>query len=233
MNKDIFEFKHFKVRQADSAMKVGTDGVLLGAWVDVSHATSALDVGCGTGLIALMMAQRNPALSIEGVEIDPIAATEAFGNFEASPWSERLSIRTGDFLEMAFDRKYDLVVTNPPFFKTGQAAPEQRRAMARHSDTLPFEKLLRKSASLLNEGGRFVLIAPMEVKEDIEFFAGEANLWLRTRLHVHTLAHKPAKRLIWEYVNIPAEAADIHLCLQKSGGDRSDAYAEMTKDFYL
>lgn len=232
MSDGIFRFQQFEISHKNCAMKIGTDGVLLGAWCDVSKAHRILDVGCGSGLIALMAAQRNTEAKIDAVEIDDLAAAEAAENFEKSAWKERLSVFDVDFLTYTSDSKYDLIVSNPPFFKTDIVAPDKRRAMARHTDSLPFERLFEKVKSLLLPGGVFALIAPVEVKEYIEFFAGESDFWIKRRVAVKPSEKKAVKRYLWEFSNCECTVDDKELCIREEGEFSMD-YKNLTGNFYL
>ena len=227
-----FRFKQFEVEQRQSAMKVGTDGVLLGAWCDTGNAHRVLDIGSGTGLIALMIAQRNQEATIDAVEIDKNSAEEASRNFHRSQWADRLNSICKDILLFNAIYSYDLIVSNPPFFKTGESAPDIRRATARHCSALPFEALFAKAASLLSPDGAFAIIAPSEVKTDIEFCAGECNFWLKRRTSVISKPGKPVMRYLWEFVKYPVELGEESLTIHSSDGYSAE-YRSLTKDFYL
>lgn len=233
MKKDGFQFKRFSIKQDHCAMKVGTDGVLLGAWCDVTDARRILDVGAGSGLVALMVAQRNYRAIIEAVEIDRDSASDADYNFKHSPWSNRLNLNNIDFLDYRPSIKFDLVVSNPPFFDTGIIAPDSRRAIARHNTTLPFNQLFSHATELLAEKGRIAIVAPIEVKEKIEFLAGESNLWMQRRAEVRTKSTKPVKRILWEFANYPTDLEEESLILQSTEGGKTDEYTALTSDFYL
>ncbi len=229
---NIFEFKQFSVRQSSSEMKVGTDSVLLGAWADTVCAQRILDVGAGTGILSLMSAQRNPTAHIDAIELDNSAAKEAEYNFRNSPWNDRLSISNSDFLNFDTDRKFDYIISNPPYFDGGIKAPDSRRAMARHNDSLPFEKFFKKASSCLAQKGIIGIIAPVEVKEMIEFHAGENNLWIRRRVGVRTTGKKPIKRFLWEFANYMVEIDEGVITLQNAD-ERTPEFVGLTKDFYI
>ncbi|MDP2113785.1 MAG: methyltransferase, partial [Bacteroidota bacterium] len=160
---NYFQFKQFRIIQDKSAMKVGVDGVLLGVWANVSGAKRILDIGTGTGLIALMMAQRNADARIDAVEIEPDAFQEAVYNIQQSPWNERIQIELCSFQEFAGKAglKYDLIVSNPPYFTNGHKAPLENRATARHSDSLSLGDLISGAIGLLNETGKIALVLPV------------------------------------------------------------------------
>ena len=229
---DIFEFKEFSVKQSDSMMKIGTDSVLLGTWADSTKAKHILDIGTGTGILALMTAQRNPIATIDAIELDSIAANEARENFNKSPWANRIQVFKCDLADYSPQKKYDYIISNPPYFETGIKAPDLRRAMARHSDSLPYSLFFEKAAKHLNIHGIIGIVAPTEVKDRIEFYAGENNLWIKRRFAVQTSSKKPIKRYLWEYTNYPVELEEGRIVLAE-GNERSLEFKNLTKDFYI
>ncbi len=164
MANSYFEFKQFKVEQSKVAMKVGTDGVLLGAWAGFdANPSSILDIGTGSGLIALMMAQRFTSALIHAVDIDSAACAQADDNFRLSPWSSRLSVSNKNISDVNLeDGKFDLIVCNPPFYSNAFKSVDNKRNVARHSVALPYEELFRCVSSLIVIGGLFSLIYPYE-----------------------------------------------------------------------
>lgn len=229
-----FRFKRFSVTQGQCALKVSTDSVLLGAWCNAGGVHRILDVGTGCGIIALMMAQKNPSAKIDAVEIDALSSEEAASNFFHSEWAMRLNAYHSDFLSYSPGCSYELIISNPPFFDKGHAAPDKRRATARHSASLPFESLIARSASLLSPRmGRLALIAPSEVKSEIEFFAGENNLWLNRRAGIRTVPTKPIRRYLWEFANYPTSFEESEITLQDKDGNKTAEYLELTQNFYL
>lgn len=229
---DVFNFKHFRVNQTGCGMRIGTDSVLLGAWADISGCKRILDVGAGTGVLSFMAAQRCQCAQIDAVEIDVVASNVAQENVVNSQWGNRISIYNCDFLDFDGDKNYDYIITNPPYFDTGERAHDSRRAQARHTDSLPFDRLLGKCASLLASEGRIGIIAPSVARRNIEFLAGEMNLWLHRRLSVRTTAKKEVSRYLWEFTNCPSSPIDEEIILQ-SGGSRSQRFDELTNDFYI
>lgn len=225
-----FQFKQFSVNNTLSAMKVGTDGVLLGAWASSSEGT-VLDVGTGTGVIALMMAQRCPNAQIVGIDIDEGSVTEAAGNFKNSPWSERLKAFKTDF--RAFDFKADLIVTNPPFFINSLKAPDTRRTDARHTDSLSQDELIDSALRVLSENGVLSLILPYS--EGMKFISKceSAGLILRRRCKVFTREGDEPKRLMMEFSRKAcASTQEEQLTIQNASGYTLQ-YKSLTKDFYL
>ena len=156
----MFRFKQFTVFQSECAMKVGTDGVLLGAWADTHNATRILDIGTGTGLLALMLAQRAPHAEITAIEIDPAAVEQAAANAQNSPWGNRIRIIGGDFGKHIFKEKFDLIVSNPPYFCNSLKNPDEKRKTARHDDTLTQETLAKGIAEIIAKNGTACVIYP-------------------------------------------------------------------------
>lgn len=231
----LFRFQRFSMTHARSPMKIGTDGVLLGAWCDGSQARWALDVGTGCGLIALMLAQRYPLLQVEGIDIAPGAVDDARENFAGSPFAERLSVRQGDVLTADFPRRYDLIVSNPPFFTEDTLPPEASRAAARHAVHLPAEAFARKITQILAPSGRVALIYPYrEADRIVGFFAAE-GLYLARRTDVRGGAGRPLKRSLLEFSFTPVRAEEVAadtLQLCEENGRRSTQYRELTRGFH-
>ena len=231
-----FQFKQFRIIQEQSAMKVGMDGVLLGAWIDPSGAKRILDIGTGTGLIALMMAQKNQHALIDAIEIDQDAFQEAGMNFGQSDWKERIRIECCDFIEFA-DRtnlKYDLIVCNPPFFANGLKAPVQNRALARHSDSLPLDVLLSGATSLLRDNGRIALVLPVESLKEIEQLSVSNQLFVSRLCRIKPNPQKPIFRILVELTNTVCEINNECLMIEfEKHHDYTPEYMQLTKDFYL
>ena len=227
-----FRFKQFAVEQDDVAMKVGTDGVLLGAWVDCEGAKHILDIGTGTGVIALQMAQRNQQAKVQAVEIDSTAALRARANFDASPWAERLEVEKTAVQEFAPAEKFDLIVSNPPYFVDSLLPPDAKRSTARHTHDLTFEELDEAVARLLAEGGRFALILPVA---EFEKYLTITQLNIVRRCDVHPIEGGAVKRIMAEFAKQkPTTIAYETIAIEKGRrGDYTDDYRALTKDFYL
>ena len=216
-------------------MKVGTDGVLLGAWATVSpDDLRALDVGTGTGLIALMLAQRSAALvstpaaemGILGIDIDPAAAGEAAANFAASPWADRLTALPVS-LQSFTGGPFDLIISNPPFFAADVAAPDARRSAARQCGSLPPSELLAAARLLLSPSGRLAVIYPPEEAAAFRLEAESAGLYLSRQTRVITTSDQPPKRLLMEFTRTPGLPVFDDLILD------SPACRNLTADFYM
>lgn len=229
---DTFQFKQFAVNQAGVAMKVGTDGVLLGAWVAVDGAKSVLDIGTGTGVIALMMAQRGGAERIVGVDIDQTAAQCAAENFAASPWAERLTALHTSVQE--YDgHTFDLIVSNPPYFTNSLLCPDNSRTTARHTTSLSFEDLDSAVCKMVDkEHGRFALILPAE---QMERYLTLTRLNLVRRCDVYSKAGGKLVRVMAELSFVEPQSVEHQkiIIYGDSGGEYTEQYRGLTKDFYL
>ena len=227
-----FRFKQFAVEQDDVAMKVGTDGVLLGAWADCEGAKRILDIGTGTGVIALMMAQRNVEAKIHAVEIDETASKRARSNFDLSPWAERLEVECCAVQEFAPSEKFDLIISNPPYFVDSLLPPDAKRSTARHTHDLSFEELDKAVCRLLAEDGRFALILPTT---EFDKYLAITQLCLCRRCDVHPTVGSPTKRVMAEFAKqkVDAVALENITIEQERRGDYTEEYRTLTKDFYL
>ena len=227
-----FRFKQFSVEQDDVAMKVGTDGVLLGAWAECEGARRILDIGTGTGVIALQMAQRNPTAQVQAVEIDDTAAKRARANFDNSPWAERLEVTQTAVQEFYPAERFDLIISNPPYFVDSLLPPDAKRSTARHTHDLTFEELDRAVCRLLAERGRFALILP---ELEFERYAEQSQLHLVRRCNVHSVGGGAIKRVMGEFsIDKPAKIEIESLAIEvERRGEFSADYRALTKDFYL
>ncbi len=233
---NYFQFKQFRIIQERSAMKVGMDGVLVGAWTNTSGAERLLDIGTGTGLIALMMAQKNSSAKIDAIEIDPDAFWEAKLNVENSAWKDRISVEFSSFQEFAdrTNNTYDLIVSNPPFFTNGLKAPKENRSQARHSDSLPMEILISGAVRLLNKNGRIALVLPVESLSEIEYLAKKNQLFISRLCRVKPNPLKPDFRILIEISKTQKLFQEETLLIEfEKHHDYTPQYQELTKDFYL
>lgn len=231
-----FQFKKFLVHQEKNPMKVGTDGILLGAWVDCSGATRALDVGTGTGLIALMLAQKSADLQVDGVEINEVAHLEALDNVRESSFDTRIKIYNSSIQDFASDtkEKYDLIVSNPPFFTGGTMSNNMDKQLIRHTVKLSHADLLRSVSSLITAEGRFAVIVPyLEGLRFIEI-AETYNLHLSKKTLVRSGEGTKIVRLLLCFTKSKVkEAEETDFYLYDEDKNRSTDFRELTKDFYL
>ena len=253
MKERLFRFKQFSVSHKDSAMKVGVDGVLTGAWASV-EGKRILDAGCGCGLIALMMAQRAPESIITAIDVDRPSVMEARRNVGLSPWPDRISVE-----EISFDAlpgKFDHIVSNPPFFDSGISAPSTAREISRHQGTLSPNSLIAKAPLMLNPGGLLTLIAPAEMADKLKTAAHERGMELRRVCYVRDNPSAQEKRVLMELmfgregfpvkidsgeatlyenkdIGHSAETREEHLILFDSSGVPSEAYRCLCSPFYL
>ena len=227
-----FRFKQFAVEQEDVAMKVGTDGVLLGAWAACDGAKCILDIGTGTGVIALQMAQRNAEAAICAVEIDATAAKRARSNFDMSPWAERLEVACCAVQEYAVSEKFDLIISNPPYFIDSLLPPDAKRTTARHTQDLSFEELDKAVSRLLAENGTFALILP---PAEFERYLAISQLHLVRRCDVCSVEGGAVKRVMGEFAKAECGGLVVENLTveQAKRGDYTDEYRALTKDFYL
>lgn len=235
-----FTFKQFHIDDAHCAMKVGTDGVLLGAWAPVDQAHHLLDLGCGSGLMSLMVAQRAPSAQIVGVEIDTAAANDAQQNVLKSPFSNRIKIIADDALQFAQSTKlrFDCIISNPPYYEEDVLPPSAFRAKARHTTGggLNFNALLHCVDLLLDKSvaqSRFSVILPTQATESFISAAAVHGLYLAQRTNVVTRPQKPCKRVLLCFTPYTTPIITSQLVLVNNEGRRSDQYQELCKDFYL
>lgn len=232
MSNGFFKFKQFTVWHEQCAMKVGTDGVLLGAWA--AGGKRVLDVGTGSGLIALFMAQRFEYASITAIDIDDGACMQARENVEKSPFGMRIDVVKSSLQHFMAESKYDAVVCNPPFFNNSLKSNDRQRSMARHTDTLSYHDLFRGVASLLADDGEFSVVIPASCRSDFDMEALFAGLMPLRVCAVRTVAHKPVSRYLLSYGKHPAgRVEETSVCLD---GDMTDApgwYSMLMDDFYL
>lgn len=233
MPNPYFAFKKFTVYHDRCAMKVGTDGVLLGAWTDLSESRFILDVGTGTGLIALMMAQRCPEAFITAIDLDEEAVEQAKDNINASPWSDRIQAEKQDVCCYCPDDCFDTIVSNPPYFINSLRCTDNQRNTARHADTLDMNRLLRKVADLLSTKGRFSLVIPAEQVDELVSVANREGLFLSRHTAVVTRPGLAPKRALLEFRKEQTVCRQDELVVELERHVYSKDYIALTKDFYL
>ncbi|QZT35696.1 tRNA1(Val) (adenine(37)-N6)-methyltransferase [Halosquirtibacter xylanolyticus] len=230
---NYFRFKQFTIVHEKSGMKVGTDGVLIGAWSDHPAPQRVLDIGSGSGLTPLMLAQRYP-VEITGVEIDPIAAAEAESNIAQSPWKERISIVHTSIQEYKSSHSFDLIVSNPPFFQNGPTSPDPLRKRARHTDSLSFEDLMKSVATLLSENGFFCVILPANQIDYIINIGLHNKLYLNKVCYVRPKQDSAPKRVMLRFcLHEKTRIIEESLFIEKDRHLYSDDYISLTEEFYL
>ena len=233
---NTFYFKQFQVTHQYSTMKVGTDAVLLGAITEIGKPNNILEVGTGCGVIALMLAQRSTAF-IHAIDIDAPSVEEANENFEKSPWRERLhakAIALQDFTGQTHS-KFDLIISNPPFFTNSLKNPNHSKARARHNDNLSFETLITQSAYLLNPHGKLSLIAPASEEQNLLAIASNNDLRPSQITYILPREDKPPNRIILELEKHKTSKKFTHesISVRNKGGEYSSTYISMLKDFLL
>lgn len=236
MSAQPFQFKEFTIQQDRTAMKVGTDGVLLGAWVALENQIdSVLDIGTGTGLIALQIAQRSDIATIDALEIEPDAYEQAVENFENSDWGDRLFCYHASLLEFSneMDEKYDLIISNPPYYNDTYKKLEPKRAIARHTDALSFETLLSATAKLLSANGTCAFIIPFGEEQKFLAFALENKLFpnriTRVKGHINT----PFKRTLLHLSFDNKSPVIDELTIETERHVYTEKYKNLVQDFYL
>ena len=231
--KSHFRFKQFTVAHDRSTMKVGTDAVLIGAWSNVEGAGKMLDIGTGCGIIALMLAQRTGSSAhIDAVELDADSASQAKENFAHSPWPDKLFVHHTTIQEFDSPGKYDLIISNPPYFNRSLQPPDKRRGYARHTTSLKFSDLLAAVDRLLSSSGRFNVILPFT--EGIEFMsaAEKSGFYCTRQWRCKSKENKPWERWLMEWRRTGEAVEYGEIVINGSDGHWSDDYIRMTKEFY-
>lgn len=235
MANTYFKFKQFTIQQEKSAMKVGTDGVLLGAYAKCENAFNILDIGTGTGLIALMMAQRSQA-HIDAIELDKNAFDEAWQNVQNSDWSDKITVFQSSFQEYAEIclRKYQLIVSNPPFFSNSIKNPDQKKSLARHDDALPVNDLFIGVKKLLTTDGIFSVIIPAVNLDEFEKVAHTQHIHLTELVKIKPTPDKPVKRIIASFSKEKYPIQESELVIENGGRHvYSKDYQALTREYYL
>ena len=233
MPNNYFKFKQFTIVQDGCAMKVGTDGCLLGGWFDCSNSHNILDIGCGSGLISIMAAQRCNA-QITGVEIDKDAAIQAKENVKNSPWAERIEIVNCDFLKYNTEKLFDTIVCNPPYFVNSLKCDKSARTLARHSDSLNSREFFAKCAEVSTPAIVVAIIIPCDIAGDWLQAAKENNFYIKRITYIKTTPTKAPKRVLIEFVrNKDVKSIENTLVFENGRGEYSEETKDILRDFYL
>ncbi|RXJ52137.1 tRNA1(Val) (adenine(37)-N6)-methyltransferase [Gelidibacter gilvus] len=238
-----FEFKHFTINQDRCAMKIGTDSVLLGAWTSIdSNPYSILDIGAGTGVLALILAQRSDAQLIDAIEIDDAAYEQCVENFESSPWGDRLfcyHASLEEFVEelsddeVETDEKYDLIISNPPFYLNTYKSDNEQRDLARFMDAMPFRQLIEGVSKLLSPQGTFSVVIPFSEEKEFIVLASKEHLFPNRILRVKGSPPSEIKRSLLQFSFQETIVNPKELIIETSRHQYTDDYIALTKDFYL
>ena len=230
-----FKFKKFYVEDDQSTMRVGTDAVLLGSWIRPGNAVEILDIGTGCGIIALMMAQKSEA-NVTAIDIDRDSVRQASRNFMNSPWGDRMKAIQCSFQDFMTQprNKFDLIVTNPPYFRNSLKPPSEKRTVARHDDLLKPDDLFSGVKKLLTQNGSFYIIIPAESASSTALTASEYSLFLKRQMIVRPKPEQDSNRVLMEFSFIPPMQLIKEEIIIRSGDNSfTDAYRTMTEDFYL
>jgi len=233
MEQSVFRFKQFSVAHDKCAMNVNTDGVLLGAWRDVSEAKRILDVGTGTGVIALMMAQKNAIAEIHAIDVDNDAYLQAKENFENSLWASRLTSFHSSLQEFNPGMKYDVIISNPPYFIDDLKTSSHRKNVAKHTVALTYEELLSGISRLLADNGRVLLVLPVFNLAVFRKIANEYRLFVTGLTEVTAVAGKAPYLLMLQLEQSEKDILNSSLTIQHAVENFTEEYKMMTKDFYL
>ena len=229
-----FHFKQFSIAHDRCTHKVGTDGVLLGAWVNVEKVNTILEIGTGSGVVAIMLAQRTAAeTKIDAIEIEKDDAQQAMDNVQHSPWKEKVRIHLCAAQDFYPNKQYDLIVSNPPYFINSQHPPKQKRKQARHTESLSFAELLDTVIRLLKDDGKFAVILPF--REGLQFItlAQEYKLYCNKQIAFKTRAHKPVERWLLEFSYQKVINQQNELLLYHHSNEWSEQYKNLTREFYI
>ncbi len=228
-----FDFKQFSVHHDRSSMKVGTDAVLLGAWADITHAKRILDVGTGSGVMALMLAQRtNEKIHIDAIDISLNDCEQARENVSRSPWPEKISVHHSSLQHFGNER-YDLIVSNPPYFINSYKPPIPDRANARHTETLGHHELLLHAKRLVNSTGKLAVVLPLTEANQFQESAQPGGWHCVRKCTFQSKINKPIERVMLEFQLVESQFKDERLVLYDENSEWSAAYRDLTKDFYL
>ena len=226
----VFKFKQFEVRQSRSAMKIGTDAMILGSLINAGECRKGLDIGSGTGVLALMVAQKNPGIEIDAVEIDLPSFEECGDNFSRSKWSDRLRAVHSDILDFRSEEKYDVIFSNPPYYQNGLLSDDERRSRARHNEYMPLEQLSEAVNDLLTDNGSFMVILPKE--NESEWMDALKKLSLRGKIDIHGKRGGKINRVILEFRRESTKVITTSLVVREIDGSYTETYKKLTIDYH-
>lgn len=229
----MFRFKQFAIRQTHAAMKVGTDGAMLGAWVNTEGAMNVLDIGTGTGIIAMMLAQRNNNAVIEAIEVDDQAIIDAAFNFHNCPWPDRIKLVHQSLQDFISDKSYDLIVSNPPYFENSLKSSTHQKVKARHTDSLHYSEIIDFAINHLSENGHLAMVLPVENAEKCIAY-GKAKGFFSSRIcKVKPVPHKQHHRYLFELSKSKATVREEELIIETGKRhDYTEQYIKMCNAFY-
>lgn len=227
----VFKFKHFNVSQIKTAMKIGTDALIFGSTITAESSKTALDIGTGTGVLALMLAQRNNLLKIDALEINENAYEEACENIQQSPFFEKIKVIHADFKTYSFSNKYDLIFSNPPYFEKSTKSENSNRNQARHSDTLPLETLFQRSKELLTNNGRFCVILPNITIDSYITLCEEIGLFLTKEILIYGRPNKLSRKIV-EFERVKKPKIQESITLRNEEGKYTQEYIKLTQEFH-
>jgi tRNA1Val (adenine37-N6)-methyltransferase len=227
----LFQFKHFSIYQEKAALKVGTDSMVFGALINCVNKKKALDIGTGTGVLCLMLAQKNKNLQITGIEIDEETAFEAMENCKNSSFYSQINIFHADFLTFNFQNEFDLIISNPPFFENSFKSDSVSKNLAKHADSLPFEDLFDKVTNLLSLNGEFLLILPSEISHKIIDIASEKSLFLKQEISIFGKVNQ-LKRKILSFSKSEKLIIKSELTIRDELGNYTEEYKLLTIDYH-
>jgi len=228
-----FEFKEFTIHQNNAAMKIGTDGILLGAWADLSDKKKGIDIGSGTGVISIMLCQRNEILEIDSIEVSERAVVDAKKNIKNCKWNKRIKLKHEDLKLFSTENKYDLIISNPPYFKKSLKPKDLDRLKARHEESLNYKDVLNFSEKHLLKNGTINLILPIDQKQEVIEYAEKFGLYVNKECIVFPKPNKNPHRLLIELSKTKKTLESQSLIIENDGRHNyTDNYKKLTREFY-
>ncbi|MBU3658520.1 MAG: methyltransferase [Flavobacteriales bacterium] len=229
----VFRFKQFDVKQTQNPLKVGTDSMLLGAFIDANYKRFGLDLGSGTGVLSLMIAQKNTEIQIDAIEINPLAAEECSFNFEQSVWNNRLKCIEGDYLKLDFQKSYDLIFSNPPYHLEEVLNDNNEITRAKHSSSNELVELFCLVNRILSEDGDFWVILPFQMQTYIQKIAAENHLFCKQLIQIHAKSNKPNTRTIFRFSKNSGLLSQRDFFIRNEDNSYTSEYIELTKEFHF